>query len=609
MLLRPLSAALLLTLPFSLFAEEAALPLDDLIITATRTAQTADETLASVTVITQKDLQRLQARSLQDALRGVPGISISNNGGAGMATSIFMRGAESDQVLVLIDGVKVGSTTLGTTAFQDLPITLIDRIEVVRGPRASLYGSEAIGGVIQIFTRKGDVTLKPNFSIGGGSDETVEATAGLSAGSEQSWFSANVTGFNTQGFNACDSDGSGGCYTIEPDKDGHQNLGGTLRTGWRFANGAEADFHWLRTNSETEFDSSFSNEAENELQALGSSLRFSPMHNWQMNLAAGQSQDNSENFLGNAFISQYDTTRNSVSWQNDISLGTEHLVTAGFDWQDDQIDSTDNYFVDSRDNKALFTQYQGTFGDYDVQASLRNDDNEQFGNHATGNLAAGYALSDTLRFMASYGTAFKAPTFNELYYPEFGNPNLSPEKSRSFELGLAGELEKSHWSVNAFETHIEDLVGFDANFSPVNIDKTRILGVETILGFSIRQWEINTGLTLLDPENQSTGSNHGNELPRRAEQSLRIDVDRNFHNLPNIRCGATLQAENKRYDDLANTAQMGGYATVDIRGEFAFSKEWLAQARVANLFDKAYETADFYNQQDRSLFVTLRYQP
>jgi vitamin B12 transporter len=588
----------------------SAIELDPINVTATRTAQTADQSLASVTVISRQDIERQQAHSVQGLLRGVAGISLANNGGAGKATSVFLRGTESDHVLVLIDGVKVGSATLGTTAFQDLPVAQIERIEIVRGPRSSLYGSEAIGGVIQIFTRKGGGPLRPFFSIGGGSDHRFDVAAGLSGGGERGWFNLSASGIDTAGFNACNgrpSPGGAGCFTTEPDQDGYRNRSGSLRAGYRFTNGLVLDVHALHTASDNKFDGSFVNESESTQQVLGGTLRFAPAAAWQVTLAAGRSRDASDNFKDGVFKTRFDTERETVSLQNDFAIAADHLLTLGADYQDDRITSTTAFAVRSRDDTGLFTQYQGAFGTHDLQLSLRRDDNEQFGGHTTGGVAWGVALGKALRLTVSYGTAFKAPSFNELYFPGFGNPALQPETSRSTELGLSGTPAWGRWSLNAFETRIDYLIAFDAAlFAPNNIDRARIRGLEAVLGTQLRGWDLAANITLLDPENRSSGAQHGNTLPRRARQSLRIDVDRQFDQYA---LGMTLLAAGRRYDDLANSRELGGYATVDLRAAYSLTKDWQLQARIENLFDQAYETAAFFNQPGRGLYVTLRYQP
>ncbi|HSO07862.1 MAG TPA: TonB-dependent vitamin B12 receptor [Pelomicrobium sp.] len=578
------------------------------IVTATRTAETADETLASVSVITREDIVRQQALTVDDALRNLAGITFSRNGGLGNNTSLFLRGTEADHVLVLVDGIRVGSATVGQTAFQDIPIDQIERIEVVRGPRSSLYGADAIGGVIQIFTRRGGGELRPFASVGGGSYSTSKLSAGLSGGGETSWFNATIANLDTQGINACSPPNAfTGCFAVEPDRDAYRNRSGSLRLGHRFDNGADVDFSFLRTDAENEFDGTFVNETDTSQQVLGGRLRFSPLDAWKVSLLAGQSRDNSDNYLNGMFMSRFDTRRDTFSFQNDVALAADQVVTLGYDYLRDQVESDTQFAETSRRNDGVFGQYLGRFGRHDVQGSLRYDDNEQFGGETTGNAAWGYAFAEGYRATVAYGTAFKAPSFNDLYFPFFGNPDLEPEESKSFEVGLSGTYPAWRWQANAYETRIDNLIAFDpVTFLPQNIEKARIRGLELIASARIAGWDTSANVTFLDPINDGGGPNNGNVLPRRAEQALRVDVDRRFGQFS---VGATVAAEGRRYDDLANTVRMGSYAVVDLRAEYRPHKDWTLQARVNNVFDKDYETAAYFNQLGANFMVTLRYAP
>ncbi|HWU52222.1 MAG TPA: TonB-dependent vitamin B12 receptor [Tahibacter sp.] len=605
------AVAAFLTLPAApLLAEPAphTPELDDIIVTATRTAVTVDDSLAPVNVITRQDIERLQARSLLDLLRGLPGVSLSNNGGPGKQTSLFLRGTESDHLLVLIDGVRIGSATAGSAAFQDLPVEQIERIEIVRGPRSSLYGSEAIGGVIQIFTRRGHGQgLVPQFSATLGSHDTREATAGLSLNGEQGWLSANLAHSDTDGFNSCRPNLSAGCFTNEPDADPYRNSSLSLSGGWRFEDAGDLQANALRAEGRNTYDGSFVDESIYRQQVVGGKLRLQAHERLVVSLGAGRSEDYSDNYKNGLFQSKFDTRRDSYTLQGDLGLGTAQLLSVGVDYLDDRVESTTAYDERSRDVTGVFAQYQGKFGAHDVQASLRNDDNEQFGTHNTGSLAWGYALNNDLRLVASYGTAFKAPTFNELYFPGFGNAALRPEDSRSIEVGLRGRAGEGRWELHAFQTRVDDLIAYDAaTFAPGNIDEARIRGIEASWATTLAGWNVDSSVTLLDPKNDGASANHGNELPRRGRQSARIDLDRRFGAFG---LGATVNAQGKRYDDLANRTRLGGYGTVDLRAEYAFSPDWLLQARVENAADHDYETAAFYNQPGRSYFVTLRYRP
>lgn len=591
-------------------ADEEIIRLDPVVVTATRTPETADETLASVTVVDRQEIERLQARTVADALRGIPGLGISNSGGPGQPTSFFLRGSDSDHVLVLIDGVKVGSPTLGVAPFQDFPIDQVERIEVVRGPRSSLYGSEAIGGVIQIFTRKGGGPLTPRASLGGGSYGTTNASMGLSGGGEQGWFDLSGRFEDSSGFNACTGKPFvGGCFVDQPDRDGLSNRAGHVRAGYRFQDLAELDLHWLRSGTHTDYDGGpfGGNRSQTNQQIAGGKLVGHPLPDWTLTLSGGRSWDDLQVFFEQHFVDRFDTTRDTLSWQNDIQLGDDQLLTAGLDWQNDRVDSTLDYTLDARRNRGLFTEYQGGFGNHSIKLSARHDHNEQFGGHHSGDLAWGYRLSNDWRLTASYGTAFKAPTFNDLYYPFFGNPNLEPETSQSLEIGISGGMEDGAWSLNLYQTRIEELIAFDAvALHPANIDTARIRGIEAVLSARVQGWDLNTNLTLLDPVNRSSGPNQGNQLPRRPRQSLRLDLDRSFGDLS---LGGTLYAVGQSFDDLANRFVLDPYLRVDLRAEYRLGAALCLQARLENLLDADYETAAFYNQPGRALYFTLRYAP
>jgi len=587
-------------------AEEAT-DIEPVVVTATRTPRSLDDNLASVTVIERSDIERLQARSIPDLLRGVQGIQVANSGGAGKVTDLYVRGTAADHVLVLIDGVKIGSATTGTTAWQDLPVGQIERIEVVRGPRSSLYGSEAIGGVIQIFTRKGGGDLRPSLSLGGGSYRSANASADLSGGGAQGWWHLGTGYEDTQGFNACDGTPLGaGCFTFEPDTDGYHNVSGSARGGYRFGERAEVDLFWLGTKAHSLFDGTFVNDTKTSQQVAGARARLRPLKPWELSLSLGQSRDDSDNRLDGSFVTQFDTLRETASLQSDLTLGAGQTFTLGVDWQNDHITSTENYAEDSRDNIGVFGQAQASLGRHDLSASLRQDDNQQFGTHATGSAAWGYRLPWAARLLASYGTAFKAPTFNDLYFPGFGNPDLVPEQSRSLELGLSGEWKTLGWSINAYDTRVDHLIVLGPSFIPENIDQARIQGVELALSGQLGAWLINTNLTLLDPVNESSGPNHGNLLPRRAEQSARLDLDRRYGPWG---LGLSVIGVGRRYDDAANTRSLDPYVTLDLRADYAFSKAWRLQGRLENLFDADYQTAAYYNQPGRGIYLTLRYEP
>ncbi|MDD2161601.1 TonB-dependent vitamin B12 receptor [Pseudomonas sp. MIL19] len=612
--------AVLLWLGCSPFLTAQAEPLNlaQQVVTATRTA-TPLVSVASSSVITREDIERSQAQSVPDMLRGLAGVQIVSNGGRGKSTSLYLRGTSEKQLLVLIDGVKVGSATSGAAALQDIPLALVERIEVVRGPRSSLYGSEALGGVIQIFTRRGAKQgLKPYLALGTGTRSSSSANAGLAGGSQNGWFDLGVSSEDTDGINArAYRPSAAGAY--EPDADGYRQLAGSLRGGYRFVNGLELDGSWMQSSIHSDQDLRSSSGktgrysyADGEQQVLGGRARFTPLEPWDVTLQAGHSEDRTDNFRDGGFYSRFDTERYTFAWQNDFSLTPEQLLSLGFDYQQDRIDTSDTYAEDSRDNRGYYTQYQGRFGRHGVSVGLRRDDNQQFGEHDTGNLGWSYELSERLTLSAAYGTAFRAPTFNDLYTPNSGstagNPDLKPEKSENYELGLQGGAGWGEWRLSVFENQIDDLIVWAGSkpMRPQNVESARIRGLESSVRTQLENWDLAATLTLLDPQDRSQ-ENHGHQLARRAKRTFNIDADRR---IGSFGVGATLFAASQRFNDASNTedSRLPGYALVDLRGEYHIDSEWRLQAKVSNLFDRDYETAQTYEQPGRAFYLTLRYQ-
>jgi len=608
-----LAAALLsCTMAAQAAGQNDASALAPVIVTATRTAITADEALSSVTVITRVDIERLQPLSVPDLLAGLPGLSFANTGGYGQQTSLFMRGTNSTHTLLLVDGVRVASVSAGLAAFEQIPVEQIERIEIVRGPRSSLYGADAIGGVIQIFTRRGTRGggLRPSFSVTTGSNNLLRGQAGLSGGGEHAWYNLGVGAQYTRGINACRI-GAGvvfaGCFTDEPDRDAYRNKNLSASGGYRWDSGAQLTGTWLRSLGEIHFDGSYQNRSRTLQQVAGSSFSFNPLQAWKTTLSVGQNLDRYDNYENRDFVGYIYSRRNQASWQNDLSVASNQLLTLGIDWQGEHIDSDTGFLASRRNNTGGYAQYQGTFGRHEVQLSARRDHNGQFGDHNTGAAAWGYRFDGGLRLSASYGSAFHAPTFNDLYYPYgSGNPELKPEKSRSAELGLSQQLDAWNWAVNAYQTRIDQLIALDANYFPANISKARIRGVEGQLGVNLAGWQLQGYLGWLQPRNEDGGVNDGRTLPRRPGRTARVDLDRRFGAFG---VGATVNAAGRSYDDAANRHPLAGYATTDLRASWRFAPDWQVEARLANVFDRHYETVWYFNQPGRSAFLTLRYSP
>lgn len=587
-------------------AASAASPQDTVVVTASRLPESLDETLSSVTVIERADIERLQARTLDELLAGVEGFALARQGGVGQPTSVYLRGGESDHVLWLVDGVRIGSVTTGIPVVQDLPIDSIERIEIVRGPRSSLYGADAMGGVVQIFTRRGSAA-PPSLRVTGGSHGTTQVAFAGGLGDASGWVDLQASHLRTDGVNAClglPFPPGGGCFTSEPDRDPYRNGSVNLRAGTRLGS-HELEAFVQRSDAHVAFDSSFLNESDLINQVAGVKWVATPREAWRSTLQAGRSWDESTSFrAGGGFTSVFDSRRDSASWQNDLRVGAGEVVL-GIDWLRDVVESDTEYTSTSRDNRAAWGQYSLRQGAMSAAFALRADDNQQFGSNTTGSLALGWRFASGMQAHASVGTAFKAPSFNELYYPGYSNPDLRPERGRTAEIGLRGSAAGLRWNLAVYRSEIDDLIAFDlATFLPQNIARAELDGAEGGLEWRSGPWRVSQTVSWLQAEDRGAGANRGRELPRRPAWSGRTSVDWNAQRLA---LGASVQFAGQRYDDLANTRRLGGYAVVDLSASWQLTSAVALQARVANAFDRRYETATLYPALGREAFLTVRW--
>jgi vitamin B12 transporter len=600
-----LFSSLMLTSIGAPFATQAVgnnetIDLPETVVTATRTETDRNELAAATTVFTRNDIEKLQVRTLPDLLKTAPGIDIVENGGYGKNTSLYMRGTESDHILVLIDGIKAGSVTSGSAAFQFIPIEQVERVEIIRGPQSSLYGSEAIGGVIQIFTRKGAQTDTPsiNLDAGAGSFDTFTTSGNISGKWQNNWYSLGASHLNSQGINAR--------AAFEPDRDGYNNTGINARAGHHFDNNADIEAFFMRAEGKTEFDrntqaiTAFSSNKTNFInQMIGVNGGFDILDNWRSSLRFGQTQDFADQFRTNgSFFSKFDSTRWNASWLNDITLAKHHKITLGTDYRVDEVKSSTNYNEKSRYDVGVFGQlHSRIFEKHFLNASLRWDENEAFGESVTGNFGWRYNWQYGLSAFASFGNAFKAPTFNELYFPNYGNANLKAEESTSFEAGIAGNHDWATWELRAYHTNIDNLI---AIFPVENIEKAQIDGMEAEVSTQIWGWNNSLNLAMLSPRDRVTNL----RLPRRAAQTLSYDVSRSFGDWD---VGSHILAQGSRFDDRANRTEVDGFVTVDLRTAYHLNKHWMLSAKLNNLLDKQYQTVDTYNNFGRNFFFTIHY--
>ena len=580
-----------------------AAPMETTLVTATRTQQTIDTTLAPVTIIDREDIERAQARDILELLTNTTGITITRNGGTGANSSVFIRGNASTHTLVLIDGQRVGSATLGSTNLSTLEPEQIERIEVVRGPRSSLYGSDAIGGVIQIFTRRGSASgeITPLVKAGYGNHNTAKAVVGLSGGDDTFYFNLLGTHFDTQGIDNLKNDsGNNG------DLDAYRTSGNSLRTGGMLGK-AELDLSFQRTESQSEFDNNFSPNSQPYIESVvesgSASISLPIMSEWISSLRLGKSKDDSLTLddLSSA-RSRFTTRRDTALWQNDVCI-SNHVITVGAEYYEDFVDSTTIYNVDERYNRAGFAQLQSDYGRHDIVIGGRHEDNEQFGAYKTWTASYGLEINENARLILSRGTAFKAPSFNQLYFPGFGNPNFIPEEADNTEVEFRYTTVDAGWSLSAFENDVKNLIQFNpTTFITDQISEVEIRGGELTGYLRHNNWLLNANLTVLRPIDKASEL----DVRRRPRRAATVSADRTFNQLS---VGVVVRAQGQSFEDTANRQQLSSFTLLDARAAYALNEDLSVQLSLKNILNKEYETTRGFDNPGLTSMLTVVYEP
>lgn len=569
---------------------------NEIVVTASRMPEPISSAVEDVTVITHEEIVRGGQSTLAQLLQFQTGIEITSNGGIGQPSAVQIRGSGSSHTLVLVDGMRIDSATTGTTAIENIPLDQIDHIEIVKGPASGLYGSEAIGGVIQIFTKK----AKGNgftASAGYGGYDTKSLSAGLQEVSGKNDLSLNAGYLQSGGFPATRP----GNFSYNPANDAYRNANASLDYALHLTAEDEAGIRLFQSAGNTQFAdtqviglnhdvlSSYSVYSKNRITA-----------SWESLLTAGSGEDHlvsSGNFPG-----YFTTNQNQLSWQNDFTL--EHgKIMAGLEELDQHVTSDTAYLLTSRSISSAFAGYQGSLQDrHFMQADIRVDKNSQFGTYRTGNAGYAYRFDSGYKVRFDMGTAFKAPTFNDLYYPGFSNPNLLPEKSTSREVGLDYVSASRHLGLTYFDNQIRDMIILDQFFVPQNIDSARIHGVEVSYQESFSAYRLDCGLTLQNPVDSQTGY----LLQRHARQFGSVKLSRE---LDAWRAGLEWFASGYRFDSASQNpaTRLGGYNFLNLTASRDLSKSWRLDARWNNLFNKHYELVQYYNTPGSNLFVSLTY--
>jgi len=583
---------------------------DAIVVTATRLPQTWSQTLQPVKIITAEDIAQSGQQTVVEVLQGLGGLEIASTGGFGQPSSVFMRGANSGHSLVLVDGMRISSATAGTTAFENVPIAQIERIEIVFGQMSGLYGADAIGGVIQIFTKSGKYTPGASVSVGAGSYDTNSASAGINSKVYNTDFSLNFGYFDTKGFDATKSSVPPGAPNPNnnPDRDGYRNANFSGKVAQHLDERNEIGFTAFWSDGTAHFDAGPTTDDVNHQKLSAYSVYSRNQINsvWRSMVRAGQSTD--DLVVSGAFPGFVRTTQAQLTWQNDVKVGPGTAM-AGLEYLAQQVASDTDYAQTHRMIKSAFAGYGGEIEKHALQANVREDSNSQFGDHTTGSLGYAYRLTSEVRLRVGTGSAFKAPTLNDLYFPGFSNPDLRPERSRSKEAGVNYQFGNNRFSATYFDSRIKDLIVFvvtdPITFAgmPQNVNQARIKGAE--LGYDGLFGGLRVGALLVfqNPVDDATGQ----LLQRRAREHGNFAI--NYMSGPR-KVGTEIVASSARFDSTseAPNTRMHGYAMVNLTASYTLSQEWLVRARWNNVFNRHYELAQNFNTPGSNVFVALQYQ-
>lgn len=582
--------------------------LEPVAVTAARSPQFIADLLADLTVISAAEIDRSGTQSLPQLLQRQPGVEVTINGGPGATSGVFLRGANAGQTLVLVDGLRIGSSSVGATALEAIPLDQIERIEILRGPASSLYGADAIGGVIQVFTKQADgAGWVPNVTAGYGTYETRNVSGGLRGSMGPLRFSVQAGGTRSKGYNAIVNPDN---FSYNNDRDGYatQNVGLNAVLPWAAGQDLAVLYFRNRLNNQYDGGAGFDDRTITTLEAWSVVSRNKLARDWSSVLTLGSGSDDSVSQTGYGDY-PYKTTQRQYAWQNDFTLplGTLGVI---LERREEALASNDPFAVTERDTNSVTGVYQLRHEAIAVQGNLRYDRSNQYGGETTGGIALGYKFSPAWRFTAGYSSGFKAPSFNDLYYPGFSNPNLQPETSRNAEVGAYWTASAGEWRWEAravgYHNRVDQLIVFqcdaDFNCAPFNVDRATLEGVTLGLDLGWRDTRIKASVDLQNPENDRTG----NLLPRRARQHGAVQA---LQQWGPVQLGLEYVASSMRYDNVANTVRMGGFGIVNLTAEWAVAKSWSLFARGNNVFDKDYQLAADYSTGGATVFAGVRWQP
>ena len=587
--------------------------LGETVVTATRVEQRLADSLADISVIDRATIERSGAESVADVLAKVQGIQITRNGGPGTTTSVFLRGAETRFTAVFIDGIRVDSQATGGAPWEVIPLAQIDRIEVVRGPAAAIYGSDAIGGVIQLFTRKGEAGVAPYVGVGGGTDGLFKAEAGVSGASGAFDYALGVATERSRGFNARTTPG------YNPDDDGYETTSGSLRLGLQINPRQRIEGTLLGNVMDSDYDdygytpaNPVDDRNHHTLRAAGINWSSQWTDHYSTKLSI---TDSASLYRSTPNFYQTETTQRGYLFQNELKFGA-HRFTADLERREDDLENAPGVGLyaspalsgqRSQDGVALGYGFQQ--GPHTLQLNVRHDDDSEFGGNTTGSAAYGFAFTPQWRATVSAGSAFRAPTLYQRF-SEYGVASLQPEESENYEVGLRWAQDASSVGVTVYRNRVKNLIDFDYNSTVCvsnfgcygNVGRAQYEGVTLAATHRIGDVSLRGSIDWQNPRNLDTDT----LLVRRARQYGSLGVD---WRLGEWLLGGEVLASGSRYADEANTQQLGGYTLLNLSVSRPLTRDVTLLVRLDNATDKDYQFVPGYATAGRTFYAGIRWSP
>jgi vitamin B12 transporter len=597
--------------------------LDKIVVTATRTPTKTSNVIAQTRVIDSEELQRYQGQTVTDVLKNQPGINIAQSGGMGTISNFYMRGYDSKQVLVLIDGIRYSSISTGTPSLNLLSADQIDRIEILYGASgSSIYGSDAMGGVIQIFT-KGNNIEQSNIStsVGYGSNNHYQVGVTGQLKNDTSSLSLGVSRNKTDGFNAIANDNA---FDYNSDDDGFESTNASLGFQHKLSDSLSAGLSALYSDSTTDIDSAgtlFPNAYSDQKNGGANAYLQYQTPMTLTKLSYGQSIDRLTSHDNNSINyqqgSQFNTTQEQARLESQINA-QPGMVTIGAEWLSQKLNASDvldfsgfpapavqtAYDPDDRTVKSAFIGYQLADTYYDLQANYRVDDNSQYGNESTYNIGAAVRPLNGMRIGASYATGFRAPTLNDLYYPGYSNPDLKPETSKNTEVFVEYNKGNQLSRLTGYHTDVEDLIGGNTNTG-----EAKIKGLSLTSDWRVNSFLFGLGYDYLDAKDDTSASaNKGNDLVYRPKNSGLVYIG---YQQPTFDIRLEAKHTDDRFSDVSNQTKLDSYTLVNLSGSVYITPKLRADLRVDNLTDEDYTLSNQFGTEyatdGTNFFTSLTY--